>query len=124
MQYNQPTSFVPPPPWLALLDRLPRPPLSRNVLSTSLSAILGQQLYTVRPRQRPRVVLMSRSLSPEDRRELGRLTKILTQKVVQVVVQSRLGEKAHTRSKSPVQGSDWVGTNGALSCVLFILFLE
>ncbi|MPC14504.1 Autophagy-related protein 13 [Portunus trituberculatus] len=50
---------------------------------------------------------MSRSLSPEDRRELGRLTKILTQKVVQVVVQSRLGEKAHTRSKSPVQGSDW-----------------
>ncbi|XP_050690330.1 autophagy-related protein 13-like [Eriocheir sinensis] len=51
--------------------------------------------------------MSGRPLSPEDRRELGRLTKILTQKVVQVVIQSRLGEKAHTRSKSPVQGSDW-----------------
>lgn len=75
--------------------------------ASPLSRCFVQHLCIVRLRPRPRPLLMSRSLSPEDRRELGRLTKILTQKVVQVVVQSRLGEKAHTRSKSPVQGSDW-----------------
>ncbi|KAK4298998.1 hypothetical protein Pmani_028705 [Petrolisthes manimaculis] len=51
--------------------------------------------------------MSGRHLSSEDRRELARLTKILTQKIVQVVVQSRLGEKALTKSKTPAQGSDW-----------------
>ncbi|XP_053644818.1 autophagy-related protein 13 homolog isoform X3 [Cherax quadricarinatus] len=51
--------------------------------------------------------MSGRHLSSEDRRELARLTKILTQKIVQVVVQSRLGEKAFTKSKTPAQGSEW-----------------
>ncbi|XP_045599066.2 autophagy-related protein 13 isoform X3 [Procambarus clarkii] len=55
--------------------------------------------------------MSGRHLSSEDRRELARLTKILTQKIVQVVVQSRLGEKALTKSKAPAQGSEWVCFN-------------
>nr|QPZ44556.1 autophagy-related protein 13 [Macrobrachium nipponense] len=51
--------------------------------------------------------MSGRHLSSEDRRELARLTKILSQKIVQVVVQSRLGEKAFTKSKTPAQGSEW-----------------
>ncbi|XP_071531528.1 autophagy-related protein 13 isoform X2 [Panulirus ornatus] len=51
--------------------------------------------------------MSGRHLSSEDRRELARLIKILTQKIVQVVVQSRLGEKAYTKSKTPAQGSEW-----------------
>lgn len=55
-----------------------------------------------------RLKMSGRHLSSEDRRELARLTKILSQKIVQVVVQSRLGEKAITKSKTPAQGSEWV----------------
>lgn len=51
--------------------------------------------------------MSGRHLSSEDRRELARLTKILAQKIVQIIVQSRLGEKALTKSKNPTQGSDW-----------------
>ncbi|XP_063611192.1 autophagy-related protein 13-like [Penaeus indicus] len=54
-----------------------------------------------------RLKMSGRHLSSEDRRELARLTKILSQKIVQVVVQSRLGEKAITKSKTPAQGSEW-----------------
>ncbi|XP_076058145.1 autophagy-related 13 isoform X2 [Oratosquilla oratoria] len=51
--------------------------------------------------------MSGKHLSSEDRRELNRMIKILGQKVVQIIVQSRLGEKAHTASKTPQQGSDW-----------------
>lgn len=46
-------------------------------------------------------------LSGQDRKELEKFTKFLAYKSVQVIVQSRLGEKQKTRSKPYSSGSDW-----------------
>uniref|UniRef100_A0A2R5LA97 Autophagy-related protein 13 n=2 Tax=Ornithodoros turicata TaxID=34597 RepID=A0A2R5LA97_9ACAR len=46
-------------------------------------------------------------LSVQDRKELEKFTKFLAYKSVQVIVQSRLGEKQKTRSKPYSTGSDW-----------------
>lgn len=46
-------------------------------------------------------------LSSQDRKELDKFTKFLAFKAVQVIVQSRLGEKLKTKSKPFSSGADW-----------------
>lgn len=46
-------------------------------------------------------------LSVQDRKDLEKFTKFLVLKAVQVIVQSRLGEKIRTKSKPHSSGSDW-----------------
>lgn len=47
-------------------------------------------------------------LSSHDRKDLDKFTKYLIYKCIQVIVQSRLGEKVRTQSKPVSSGSDWV----------------
>ncbi|XP_074651230.1 autophagy-related protein 13-like [Tubulanus polymorphus] len=46
-------------------------------------------------------------LSSQDRKDLDKFTKFLIYKSVQIIVQSRLGEKVKTQSKPFSSGSDW-----------------
>ena len=47
-------------------------------------------------------------LSSQDRKDLDKFTKYLVYKCIQIIVQSRLGEKTWTNSKPYSSGSDWV----------------
>ena len=47
-------------------------------------------------------------LSNHDQKDLDKFTKYLIYKCIQVIVQSRLGEKVRTQSKPVSSGSDWV----------------
>ncbi|KAL9955130.1 hypothetical protein ACROYT_G036416 [Oculina patagonica] len=49
----------------------------------------------------------SRTLGSQEQRDLKKFLKFLSQKAVQVIVQSRLGEKIHTKSKPNAMGQDW-----------------
>lgn len=49
----------------------------------------------------------SGSLGAQEERDLKKFLKFLSQKAVQVIVQSRLGEKIHTKSKPTAMGQDW-----------------
>ena len=49
-----------------------------------------------------------KGLSGHDRKDLDKFTKYLIYKCIQVIVQSRLGEKVVTQSKPVSSGSDWV----------------
>lgn len=49
----------------------------------------------------------SGSLGVQEERDLKKFLKFLSQKAVQVIVQSRLGEKIHTKSKPNAMGQDW-----------------
>lgn len=49
----------------------------------------------------------SRTLGVQEERDLKKFLKFLSQKAVQVIVQSRLGEKIHTKSKPNAMGQDW-----------------
>ncbi|KAK2170836.1 hypothetical protein NP493_1133g00024 [Ridgeia piscesae] len=48
-----------------------------------------------------------KGLSGHDRKDLDKFTKYLIYKCIQVIVQSRLGEKVVTQSKPVSSGSDW-----------------
>ncbi|KAM9835773.1 autophagy-related protein 13 isoform 2-T2 [Aulostomus maculatus] len=50
---------------------------------------------------------MDSDLSPQDKKDLDKFIKFFALKTVQVIVQSRLGEKICTRSSSSPTGSDW-----------------
>ncbi|KAK7828930.1 hypothetical protein U0070_002160 [Myodes glareolus] len=50
---------------------------------------------------------METDLSSQDRKDLDKFIKFFALKTVQVIVQSRLGEKICTRSSSSPTGSDW-----------------
>lgn len=47
-------------------------------------------------------------LSSQDKKDLDKFTKFWTLKSTQVIVQSRLGEKASTSCKPQSSGTDWV----------------
>jgi len=47
-------------------------------------------------------------LSMQDKKDLDKFAKYLVYKCIQIIVQSRLGEKVKTRSKAFATGSDWV----------------
>lgn len=47
-------------------------------------------------------------LSHQDRKDLEKFTKFLIYKSLQIIVQSRLGEKITTISKLSATGADWV----------------
>ena len=49
-------------------------------------------------------------LSSQDKKDLEKFTKYLVYKCIQIIVQSRLGEKKKTSSKPYSSGSDWVRT--------------
>ena len=51
--------------------------------------------------------MSGRHLSTDERNELTKLLKYFINKLVQVIVQSRLGEKIHTVSSGP-KPSEWV----------------
>lgn len=57
-------------------------------------------------------------LSPHDRKELDKFIRFLAFKSVQVIVQSRLGEKQKTKSKPFSTVSDWV------SCLVIFFFFS
>ncbi|XP_048585175.1 autophagy-related protein 13 isoform X2 [Nematostella vectensis] len=50
---------------------------------------------------------MSGILAPQEQKDLQKFLKFLSLKTVQVIVQSRLGDKVHTRSKPNAMGQDW-----------------
>lgn len=47
-------------------------------------------------------------LSMQDKKDLDKFTKFLALKAAQIIVQSRLGEKANTKCKPNSSGTDWV----------------
>ena len=47
-------------------------------------------------------------LSMQDKKDLDKFAKYLVYKCIQIIVQSRLGEKVKTQSKAYATGSDWV----------------
>lgn len=47
-------------------------------------------------------------ISNQDRKDLEKFTKFLIYKSLQIIVQSRLGEKIVTKSKLNATGADWV----------------
>lgn len=49
----------------------------------------------------------SLGLSPQEQKDMERFVKFLSQKMVQVIVQSRLGEKVCTPCKAHPSSSDW-----------------
>lgn len=49
----------------------------------------------------------SRTVGVQEERDLKKFLKFLSQKAVQVIVQSRLGEKIRTKSKPNAMGQDW-----------------
>ena len=53
-------------------------------------------------------VQASSKLSPQDKKDLEKFTKYFVYKCVQVIVGSRLGERAKSLSKSVSSGADWV----------------
>ena len=50
---------------------------------------------------------MAIGLTMQERKDMERFVKFLTQKMVQVIVQSRLGEKMYTPCKEHPSSSDW-----------------
>ncbi|XP_046997269.1 autophagy-related protein 13 homolog isoform X1 [Schistocerca americana] len=50
-------------------------------------------------------------LSIHDKKELDKFTKFLVLKAAQIIIQSRLGEKVHTKCKPHSTGTDWVSGN-------------
>lgn len=50
-------------------------------------------------------------LSNEDHEALEKFTKFFLVKSAQIIVQSRLGEKKTTKSKSVCSGNEWVSSN-------------
>ena len=61
-------------------------------------------------------------LTSHDKKDLDKFTKYLVYKCIQIIVQSRLGERVKTQSKPVSSGSDWVGRH--TSRELQILFLK
>ncbi|XP_071446232.1 autophagy-related protein 13 homolog [Hetaerina americana] len=51
--------------------------------------------------------MASVKLSAQDRKELDKFTKFLALKAVQIIIQSRLGEKVKTKCKPYSSGTDW-----------------
>ncbi|XP_046390337.1 autophagy-related protein 13 isoform X2 [Ischnura elegans] len=51
--------------------------------------------------------MASVKLSAQDRKELDKFTKFLALKAVQIIIQSRLGEKVKTKCKPNSSGTDW-----------------
>eukprot|EP00057_Strongylocentrotus_purpuratus_P021466 XP_011675940.1 PREDICTED: autophagy-related protein 13 isoform X1 [Strongylocentrotus purpuratus] len=49
----------------------------------------------------------SHGITEKEERDLRKFTKFLALKAIQVIVQSRTGEKTNTRSKSNTDGTDW-----------------
>lgn len=47
-------------------------------------------------------------LGIQDKKDLDKFTKFLALKAAQIIVQSRLGEKVHTKCKPHSSGTDWV----------------
>ncbi|CAH1240984.1 ATG13 [Branchiostoma lanceolatum] len=47
------------------------------------------------------------NLSPQDKKDLDKYIKFLCLKSIQVIVQSRLGDKVRTKSKPSTTGADW-----------------
>ncbi len=52
--------------------------------------------------------MASNKLSAQDKKDMDKFAKYLVYKCIQIIVQSRLGEKVRTKSKSFSSGSDWV----------------
>lgn len=55
-------------------------------------------------------------LSSQDKKDLDKFTKFWALKSTQVIVQSRLGEKASTACKPQSSGTDWVSFSGCVIC--------
>lgn len=47
-------------------------------------------------------------LNTQDKKDLDKFTKILAQKVAQVIIQARSGDKVVTKCKPNSSGTDWV----------------
>ena len=52
--------------------------------------------------------MASSKLSQQEKKDLEKFTKFLIYKSLQIIVQSRLGEKIKTKSKPYTSGADWV----------------
>ena len=53
-------------------------------------------------------------INQQERKDFEKFTKFLIYKSIQVIVQSRLGEKIKTSSKPFSTGADWVNKNLSL----------
>lgn len=51
---------------------------------------------------------MTSHVSTQERRELDKYIKFFSAKSVQAIIQSRLGERIHSRCKVQSSGNDWV----------------
>lgn len=47
-------------------------------------------------------------LNMQDKRDLEKFTRFLALKAAQIIIQSRSGEKFHTKCKPNSSGTDWV----------------
>jgi hypothetical protein len=92
------------------------PTLSANVgsgISTAANALaMGIQAHTpttttgISPLTNP--ITTAKFLSKQDREALLQYTKHFTRKAVQIIVQSRLGDKKPTKSRVYAYNADWV----------------
>ena len=60
----------------------------------------------------------SHKLSNKDKKDLDKFTKYLVYKCIQIIVQSRLGERVKTQSRPYSTGADWVSFYGLNACVV------
>lgn len=60
-------------------------------------------------------------LTALEKKDLDKFTKYLALKSVQVIVQSRLGDKVHTSSKPHTTAADWVSFRSPSICLRFRL---
>lgn len=63
--------------------------------------------------------MASLKLSIQDKKELDKFTKFFVLKAAQIIVQSRFGDKVHTKCKPHSSGTDWV----SLVSIFLLLFL-
>jgi len=89
------------------------PTLNSNAgaMSTAANAItMGIQAHTpttgISPLTNP--ITTAKFLSKQDREALLQYTKHFTRKAVQIIVQSRLGDKKPTKSRIYAYNADWV----------------
>ena len=88
------------------------PTLNANAAAqaTPLTAAMGIQAHTpttgISPLTNP--ITTAKFLSKQDREALLQYTKHFTRKAVQIIVQSRLGDKKPTKSRVYAYNADWV----------------
>ena len=96
------------------LNSSPNSNASGQTQATSHSAAaMGIQAHTpttgISPLTNP--ITTAKFLSKQDREALLQYTKHFTRKAVQIIVQSRLGDKKTTKSRVYAYNADWVKKN-------------